>query len=187
MTEDALRKRKEREEKRAAAARAKAIAEGLDVGVTDALVPGAPNSVSVPPPSAEDDRPSSLSASSQAQIPAYTITLPASSTSLSWYHPEESTYETIEEARAAGVWTYPADLHERAKCGVFRDLWEKGNFMGGGIKFGGDFLVYPGTSRVSAIMYAGVVGAHVAFKRQVTLCDTTHTSWRRSLTPRSRR
>ena len=51
---------------------------------------------------------------------------------------------TLEAARQAGVWTYPTTSFEHAKCRVFQDLWEKGNYMGGGIKFGGDFLVYPG-------------------------------------------
>jgi len=27
---------------------------------------------------------------------------------------------------------------------VFEDLWRKGYFMGGGLRFGGDFLIYPG-------------------------------------------
>ncbi|PCH38478.1 tRNA-intron endonuclease catalytic domain-like protein [Wolfiporia cocos MD-104 SS10] len=137
MTEDALRKRKEREERRAAAARAKALAEGVELDETAASGPTAP-----PPPPAE--RPATPSAGTSNAAPLYTVTIPASSTSLSWYDAEQCTYSTIEEARAAGVWTYPADLHERAKCGVFRGLWEQNYFMGGGIKFGGDFLVYPG-------------------------------------------
>ncbi|EED81709.1 predicted protein [Postia placenta Mad-698-R] len=136
MSEDALRKRKEREERRAAAARAKAIAEGLDPDTADMSASGSAAT-------AADDR-SVTPGANPGQTTAYTVTLPASSSELSWYDPTNCTYATIEDARATGVWTYPADLHERAKCGVFRDLWEKGNFMGGGIKFGGDFLVYPG-------------------------------------------
>ncbi|KAK0240307.1 hypothetical protein EDD85DRAFT_483944 [Armillaria nabsnona] len=76
--------------------------------------------------------------------PAYNIVIPASSSSMKWYSPDTCTYASIDSAKAAGIWDYPSDLHERAKCGVFRSLWEQGYFMGGGIKFGGDYLVYPG-------------------------------------------
>ena len=135
MSEEAIRKRREREERRAAAARAKALAEGEDPNAIEASGPSAPAAASA------EQRPSTPSAQT---TPAYTVTLPGSSSDLAWYTPEGCTYESIADAQAAGIWTYPADLHERAKCRVFRDLWEKGNFMGGGIKFGGDFLVYPG-------------------------------------------
>jgi tRNA-splicing endonuclease subunit Sen34 len=77
---------------------------------------------------------------------AYSIVIPASSSSLEWYDPTEYVYTTIAAAKDAGIWTYPTSLHERAKCGVFKDLWAQGFYMGGGIKFGGDFLVYPGAS-----------------------------------------
>lgn len=76
--------------------------------------------------------------------PAYNIVIPASSSSMQWYSPDVCTYASIDSAKAAGIWDYPSTLHERAKCGVFRSLWEQGYFMGGGIKFGGDYLVYPG-------------------------------------------
>ena len=33
---------------------------------------------------------------------------------------------------------------KNARIEVFRDLWKKGYFMGSGLKFGADFLVYPG-------------------------------------------
>jgi len=78
-------------------------------------------------------------------VPAYTIVVPGTSTSFAWYTPAPHTYSTIQAAKDAGIWLYPSDLVERAKCAVFRDLWDKGYYMGGGLKFGGDFLVYPGT------------------------------------------
>lgn len=139
MTAEAMKKRKEREEKRAAAARAKAQAEGEE-GATE-------TSLFAPPPA--EERPSTPSTETGKDAKAssipYTVTVPASSpATLGWYSSEGCSYSTIEEAKSAGIWTYPADLHERAKCGVFRDLWEKGYFMGGGIRFGGDYLVYPG-------------------------------------------
>ena len=88
----------------------------------------------------------------------YTISVPTTSDTLAWYdsgsnsssndklEPERPTYtyETLDEARAAHVWSYPSNAEERARCEVFRDLWEKGYYMGGGSKFGGDWLVYPG-------------------------------------------
>ena len=40
-------------------------------------------------------------------------------------------------------WQYPRSVEERRRCAVFADLWEKGLYLTGGSKFGGDFLVYP--------------------------------------------
>jgi tRNA-splicing endonuclease subunit Sen34 len=90
----------------------------------------------------------------------YTISVPTTSDTLPWYNsnnndndndgddnPERRhtyTYETLDAAREAHVWSYPSTAEERARCEVFRDLWEKGYYMGGGSKFGGDWLVYPG-------------------------------------------
>lgn len=83
-------------------------------------------------------------------VPAYTVVIPGTSTSFSWYTPEPHAYPTIQAAKDAGIWSYPSDLAERAKYAVFRDLWGKGYYMGGGLKFGGDFLVYPGIPIASA-------------------------------------
>ncbi|KAI0350083.1 tRNA-intron endonuclease catalytic domain-like protein [Trametes cingulata] len=130
-SEEAIRKRKEREAKRAAAARAKALAEGVPVEDLPAAVTT----------SIADERPSTPS---RPAAPTFNVTIPASSSEVDWYTPEPHAYSTLDSARAAGVWSYPSTPYERAKCRVFQDLWEKGNFMGGGIKFGGDFLVYPG-------------------------------------------
>jgi tRNA-splicing endonuclease subunit Sen34 len=89
----------------------------------------------------------------------YTISVPTTSDTLAWYDSNKNdndndggdnmerhtyTYETLDAARAAHVWSYPSNAEERARCEVFRDLWEKGYYMGGGSKFGGDWLVYPG-------------------------------------------
>lgn len=129
MSQEALLKRREREERRAAAAQLKALAEGEDQGE------GSTAPVALTP---------ALEKMSTASAQAYSVTVEASSDGYEWYSPEGATYDTIASAKKAGIWIYPGNLHERAKCGVFRDLWEKGCFMGGGIKFGGDFLVYPG-------------------------------------------
>ena len=119
-----------------------------------------------------DGRTAPAPAPAPAPIPsgssAYTVSVPTTSYGLAWYNYDEDgdgddpasgprrrrnqpqrTYETLDAARAAGVWSYPSNARERARCEVFRDLWEKGYYMGGGIKFGGDWLVYPGASSSS--------------------------------------
>ncbi|KAI0691171.1 tRNA-intron endonuclease catalytic domain-like protein [Cytidiella melzeri] len=139
-SEDAIRKRKEREQKRAAAARAKALAEGSQ----DLFAPPVETLVATDA-LASTDQPAIPSASLNSSNVAWMVTVPASSSAeLEWYSSEGVTYATIEDAQAAGVWLYPSTSFERAKCAVFRDLWEKGHYMGGGIRFGADFLVYPG-------------------------------------------
>ncbi|KAH7340967.1 hypothetical protein B0J17DRAFT_653534 [Rhizoctonia solani] len=75
-------------------------------------------------------------------VTVHTVHVPGSSSKLPWYTAQ--IFHTIDEARDAGVWLYPRDVKERAECAVFRDLWEKGNYLGPGIKFGGNYLVYPG-------------------------------------------
>jgi len=128
MSESAQRKRKERDERRA---RAKS-----NVVITDDSPPPLPISenpeqlvVNTPP----------ASAVAMPSAP-YTVHVPASSSRLEWYAPESHLYSTIEN----GIWKYPSTVQERARCGVFRSLWEQGYYMGVGIKFGGEYLVYPG-------------------------------------------
>lgn len=41
-------------------------------------------------------------------------------------------------------WTYPHTEEEKLRYKVFKDFWEKNHFLTPGMKFGGDFLVYPG-------------------------------------------
>ncbi|KAF8911149.1 hypothetical protein CPB84DRAFT_1672286 [Gymnopilus junonius] len=157
LSEDALRKRKEREERKKtqAALAAKATAEegGLDVfaqeGSSTPTAPSELNStLSLTPtsdlPPSTPSNATNPSKSSSSSLPPYTIVIPASASSHEWYTPSSCTYTTVESAREAGVWDYPSTLAERARCGVFKDLWKQGYFMGGGIKFGGEYLVYPG-------------------------------------------
>lgn len=108
----------------------------------------APESSQAPPPPVA----SSSSVPSVASLPlalaqAYMLETPSLSSTLPYYEPSAVTYTTLEAAREAGVWTFPSNLDERARSGVFRALWERGYFMGVGIKFGGGFLVYPGESQ----------------------------------------
>lgn len=42
-------------------------------------------------------------------------------------------------------WKYPNTLQEKLRYETFKDLWEQGYYITNGEKFGGDFLVYPGT------------------------------------------
>ncbi|KIY51019.1 tRNA-intron endonuclease catalytic domain-like protein [Fistulina hepatica ATCC 64428] len=126
----AIQKQKEREARRAA----KAAALANDTGDASLLIP---ISDDFPPKEATSDTP--FTSSSQ-----FCVTIPASSTYRSWYDPTAHVYSTIDDTKAAGIWDFPTTLSERARCGVFVDLWMKGYFMGGGIKFGGEYLVYPG-------------------------------------------
>lgn len=156
LSEEALRKRREREErKKAQAALAAKVAaeEGLDVheGSFTSTPASEAERSSIPSQTLPADlRPSTPSTSSDpsksSSLPPYTIVIPASASSQEWYSPSSCTYTTIKAAREAGVWDYPSTLAERARCGVFKDLWKQGYFMGGGIKFGGEYLVYPGES-----------------------------------------
>ncbi|PPQ99934.1 hypothetical protein CVT24_009569 [Panaeolus cyanescens] len=156
MSEDAIRKRAAREEKKRKEREATAAAAG-----SDDLLHRAPSptiATSVPAASTPASQPSTQETKSDTP---YTIVVPASSREFEWYAPEEPSalsnegpvvplaypkfvYTSIADAKAAGVWAYPSTPFEKARCGVFHDLWSKGYFMGGGIKFGGEYLVYPG-------------------------------------------
>ncbi|KAF5386781.1 hypothetical protein D9615_001871 [Tricholomella constricta] len=138
MSAEALRKRQAREENRAA--KEKLLQAGGDPESLGGLLAPEVSLEAGSRPQGQDT-PESKTLSS-----GHTVVIPASSTSsLDWYDPNAScSYTTIAAAKAAGIWDYPSTLQERAKCGVFRSLWEQGYFMGGGIKFGGDYLVYPG-------------------------------------------
>lgn len=119
-SEAAQLKRQAREAKRAN----KALPEGV-------FAPAEEPSAVAPPKEKEKDE-------------AYTIIIPSQPTEHPWFQPP--VYETIEAAKLAGVWNYPSTPLEAAKCAVYADLIEKGYFIGGGLKFGGDWLVYPGES-----------------------------------------
>ncbi|KAJ3744612.1 hypothetical protein DFH05DRAFT_1397473 [Lentinula detonsa] len=141
VSEEAVRKRKERELRRQQKAlELRRLQEVEGDGAVHAIL-----SQPIPTPSADvqalfsDLRPTTSSAPAQ-----YNICIAASSSSLEWYSPESCSYSTIDAARTAGIWDFPSNLQDRARYGVFKDLWEQGYFLGGGIRFGGDYLVYPG-------------------------------------------
>jgi tRNA-splicing endonuclease subunit Sen34 len=148
MTEAAVQKRKEREEKKA---RKLAFAAEMATSGTS------PDPISTPPPidalpkgHERSDTPTP-SVRDSGHVHPHTVVVPTTSASFEWYKPDGNTYSTIASAKTARIWNYPATLHERARCGVFKSLWEQGYFMGSGIKFGGDYLVYPGESVMASI------------------------------------
>lgn len=143
MSEEALQKRRLREERRRTEATKAAEALAASDGPTALFTPEPVSNPVEPSPNASTSVADTQTTKSSS-IP-HTIVIPAPSSSLDWYDPNAVLYPTIAAAKEAGVWDYPSDLQERAKCGVFRSLWEQGYFMGGGIKFGGDYLVYPGS------------------------------------------
>lgn len=139
-----------RAEKQLKKGKGKAVELGTDPEALQSfelLVPDLPPA-SLAPPSA-----SSLSNPPRAPLSAetiagttYHISIPTSSVSLPWYTPSNLAhiYPTLEAAREAGLFTYPNTKLQEVKCKIFEDLWSRGFYMGGGLKFGGDFLIYPG-------------------------------------------
>ncbi|KAJ4488018.1 hypothetical protein J3R30DRAFT_3280187 [Lentinula aciculospora] len=138
-SEAAIQKRKERELKRQQKAiELRKLQEAEGDGATDAEL------FQPLPISSGDAAPSSNRPTTPAAPVQYNICITTSSSSLNWYSPDSCTYSTIEAAQEAGIWDFPSNLQDRARYGVFTDLWEQGYFLGGGIRFGGDYLVYPG-------------------------------------------
>lgn len=86
-----------------------------------------------------------------AKMP-YVHHTPGTSAEIPGYHPATAdmqqssvnAYTTLRDAQSAGVWTYPRTLQERARCATFEALHSKGFFLSTGLRFGGDFVVYPG-------------------------------------------
>lgn len=126
-SDDAVRKRAEREEKRRQKA---ALAAAATEGESLLSAPPEPTPTPSTAPPAES---------------VITITIPTTATTHEWYNPPASTiFDTIESAQDEGFWLFPRSEMEQSRCAIFRDLWEKGHFMGGGTKFGAEYLVYPG-------------------------------------------
>ncbi|SCV68682.1 BQ2448_803 [Microbotryum intermedium] len=80
----------------------------------------------------------------------YKIMIQGSSTDAAWHDPSSASYSTLESAKEAGVWDYPTNQLQQSRSKVFEDMWSKRHFMGGGLRFGGDFLVYPGSPVVTS-------------------------------------
>lgn len=134
LSEEAMKKRKEREERKRMATQGPTFgADTEDINTPAQIVE----------PSQGEMRGNMSRITHSTSSTGHVITIPAAS-EYQWYTPDEAIFPTIEAAQKAGIWTYPSNLNERARCGVFRSLSEQGYFMGSGIKFGGDYLVYPG-------------------------------------------
>lgn len=143
MSEKAILKRKEREGRKA---RGETNPLEPSQGISNESLSASFTNEPVPDP--ESSRTTRLHRS-DVTVPRnsttpYTVHVPGTSSTFEWYDLPTHSFTTLAAARDAGIWDYPETPIQRARCGVFRDLWEQGYFMGGGIKFGGEYLVYPG-------------------------------------------
>jgi tRNA-splicing endonuclease subunit Sen34 len=164
-SEAVMKKKADREAKRVADAQARLASSsssggaGFDGEKEDATAlfrldedaHATPNLVTPEDAPTQSSQPSIFSPS---PLPTHYVTIPTTISSLPWNQTSSSsstpassssTYTDLAAARSDKVWTYPSTLEERAKYAVFRDLHEKGYWMGGGLRFGGDWLVYPGS------------------------------------------
>ncbi|KDE06053.1 hypothetical protein MVLG_03607 [Microbotryum lychnidis-dioicae p1A1 Lamole] len=115
-----------------------------EIGVWQLNVPDLePNGRSKSPVASTSSAPTREANEDLSGVP-YTIMIQGSSTDAPWHDPAWASYLTLEAAKEAGVWDYPTNQLQQSRSNVFEDLWRKGHFMGGGLRFGGDFLVYPG-------------------------------------------
>lgn len=123
---------------------AKAEAETVEIkeseisGLTNGTTP-----TTVPPKSTDG---TTSSTSTPDPSTAYFTIVPATSISHPWFDPSlpHGSYTSLSSASVSGIWSYPSTLLERARCSSYRALWEQGMFLGQGVKFGGEFLIYPG-------------------------------------------
>lgn len=106
-----------------------------------------------PPPSTVEGSAEVAAKDSLSALP-YTIIIQPSSLDMPWYDPASASYDTLEKAKEAGLYHYPTTPVQEARCKVFEDLWRKGHYMGGGLRFGGDFLVYPGELCLAPVLIA---------------------------------
>lgn len=163
LHKDKIEARRIQKEKAKAAASALAQEKSEDKTITgeastldsfEILISDEPTAQNLFPSSTSAATPlvSSFPASPQGSKPptpstrAYTILVQSTSLNLPWYDPSSASFSTLDAAREAGIWNYPNTELQVARCKVFEDLWSKGHFMGGGLRFGGDFLIYPGES-----------------------------------------
>jgi tRNA-splicing endonuclease subunit Sen34 len=72
------------------------------------------------------------------------INIKTSSTSFAWYNDNENYFDSINIAKQNNLWNWPNTLKDIQKYKIFCDLWNKGYYITSGMKFGGDYLLYPG-------------------------------------------
>ncbi|KAK8728716.1 hypothetical protein OTU49_009109 [Cherax quadricarinatus] len=71
-------------------------------------------------------------------------------------------------------WSFPTNNMEKLRYAVFKDLWEQNYYLTTGVKFGGDFLVYPGDPH---LFHATFIVKCVMDVQCVDQCDLV--SWSR--------
>ncbi|KAE8208801.1 hypothetical protein CF327_g7011 [Tilletia walkeri] len=86
----------------------------------------------VSPEEGEDEDPLATSSSSSG------VLIPRPQTSSPHIH------TTPQTASSSSTFTFPHTQNDRARCAVFDDLHARGYFLGTGLRFGGEFVVYPG-------------------------------------------
>ena len=81
-----------------------------------------------------------------ARNTSHLLTIPSASADLPWHTVRlgDNAFDSLSSAANAGLWRYPSNADQRARCAVFEALRAKGYYMGKGLRFGGDFVVYPG-------------------------------------------
>lgn len=171
------KKRGEREKAREVLAKlAGAQVEG---NVMEIFVPDLPEGerTTGPPPSLLP----TASTSRPLNTVSYLVTIKLSSKKEPWYDPASATYSELEAAGAAGLWNYPTTPLQAARCKVFEDLWRKGHFMGGGLRFGGDFLVYPGSSPLPSFRHVSMLNQVCRGPTEVSLALYPHSSQQSNL------
>ncbi|GBB86151.1 hypothetical protein RclHR1_01260022 [Rhizophagus clarus] len=81
---------------------------------------------------------------SKAKGFAPVINIKTLSASFAWYNVNENCFDSIDIAKQNNLWTWPNTLKDIQKYKIYCDLWNKGYYITSGIKFGGDYLLYPG-------------------------------------------
>ena len=143
---EAKRKEKAEKKRRQLLARAEDLGEGQQEGLFDAE-PEQRVQRDQTPVSTSDNV--GTPPASTGPAPPWTVSIAATSTALPWYTPTKSICN-LEEARQSGLFSFPdpEDEMQIARFHVYHEVWKRGYFMGKGLKFGGDYLVYPGASRL---------------------------------------
>ncbi|KAG8217886.1 hypothetical protein J3R82DRAFT_6052 [Butyriboletus roseoflavus] len=169
MSEEAVLKRKEREERKP---RGKVNPLELTQGISNEGLSAPLTTEPIPDPEssrATRSHRSGMTVPRNSTTP-YTVHVPGASSTFEWYALSQHSFTTLAAACDAGIWDYPETPMQHARCGVFRNLWEKGYFLGGGIKFGGEYLVYPGDSlRYHSHFVASVIESPAAPLRPMEL------------------
>lgn len=77
---------------------------------------------------------------------SHPITIATNSLELPWrvIKVGENAFDTLSGAAKANLWHYPKTSLQVARCAVFEDLRMRGYYLAKGLRFGGDFNVYPG-------------------------------------------